>query len=32
MIPKNVYIEGNDAYQKAKKIMKELMPLKILKM
>ena len=23
---KNIYIEGNDAYQKAKKFMKELMP------
>ena len=23
---KNVYVEGNDAYQKAKKFMKELMP------
>ena len=23
---KNVYIEGNEAYQKAKKFMKELMP------
>ena len=30
---KNVYIEGNEAYQKAKKFMKELMPrsVKILK-
>ena len=23
---KNVYVEGNEAYQKAKKFMKELMP------
>ena len=23
---KNIYIEGNEAYQKAKKFMKELMP------
>ena len=26
MKQKNIYIEGNDAYQKAKKFMKELMP------
>ena len=26
MILKNIYIDGNGAYQKAKKFMKELMP------